>query len=1301
MADGAIKESELIQSDGSIDRIIDALEELNVGYSVLVETIRKSAKDIVNGLKSISTATEEGRKEVDMAVISANRLEKAQKELAFAMSDTGKQVAWLKSQTSSLNKETVNQRKELVAAEGSYNRLNAQLKEEIELWNSLTPAERQAADMGGELAKSIQNIRTQMQVINNEIKPAVERMSELEKAQKRLAYLQSEEGKQLLEVKRQINEIVYGRKTEKEEIDKVAQAAEKLAFARSEEFRKIQELNQQTHEQQRIVKLTNQLNNSAVGSYNQLAAQYELNKIKLNAMSAEERNAVGVGKELEEETLNIYKQMIRLQEATGNHRLSVGNYKLAWNGLGNAMNQVIRELPAATMGVNTFFLAISNNIPVLIDEIDKVRQSNKLAQAEGRATTSVIGTITKSIFSWQSALIVLLTTLSMNGKGILEWITKLIKGHKVILTSTELIKNMNKELEKTNGSYGQNVVTVQKLAREWKNLTDKKEQLRWIKDNKTEFDKLGISVNDVNDAENIFVDHTDDMIESLRLRAKAAAAMKLAADKYEESLRKMLEAEQEEYNFERITDENGNVTIKKTKKTTREKSNAWDWVVGAASQQGTYGYKPISSPGMEDVMEASANSRIQNLKDEAEAAETDADAYFQLSEAFNQEADARLKAANIEKKHKKDRERRGRQPRDITDQIWRNDLAIRKKYELSISALQRDEFQKRRIEAVDQTNQTIREMQEKFRKNQVFIDNPDGKYKALTPEQKKQIEQQQKEIGAIIENAQRKLQIELKNIEYEQQIDNLKKLRQVIDWRLDIVADEIEKEKQLRIKQLEEQESLFSTKAQSEEGGEVVVTGNLTPEQIAEFQRKRQQIIAEYDQIIYNMRKADIDAQIELVKKGTEEELKLLLQQNEIARKLALAENRAKPVEQRQSESQINAQFDKRGAQIKGRTELTNFDEMQAAADAEFNIVKRNETKITIFKLQAEQDRWRKQIQLAKEGALDWSEAQIEEAEAMVKKLQREIDEAGDFMNLVGDKGLGGALLTKLGLDDDQIAALEEAANVVIENIKAILDAEVEAAEKAAEIAQERVEAAQKAYDAEIEARNNGYAHNVATAKKELQNEKRNQAQKQRLLEDAQRRQESVETAMQAVSLVTASANLWQAFSSIPYVGPILAVAAIATMWASFAAAKIKAADVTRPSSQEYGEGGLEFLEGGSHASGNDIDLQTKNSKGKNMRAEGGEAMAIINKRNTRKYHRLLPHIVKSLNNGTFEDKFIEVFKSGDKLAQQITYHSKETDLSQLESDVRALKRNSERQFFVSSDGTVVEIKKNVTRYIH
>ena len=152
-------------------------------------------------------------------------------------------------------------------------------------------------------------------------------------------------------------------------------------------------------------------------------------------------------------------------------------------------------------------------------------------------------------------------------------------------------------------------------------------------------------------------------------------------------------------------------------------------------------------------------------------------------------------------------------------------------------------------------------------------------------------------------------------------------------------------------------------------------------------------------------------------------------------------------------------------------------------------------------------------------------------------------------------------------------------------------------AQKALEAANERVEIAKSAYEAEIEARNNGYANKVFTAKRELELEKANQLQKQKLLEEAQKRQEAVNSVTQASSLVTASANIWSSLSAIPIIGPALALAMIGTMWTSFGIAKVKARQVTTQS-EKYGEGGFEFLEGGSHASGNDINIgMTKSGK--------------------------------------------------------------------------------------------------------
>lgn len=1283
MDDGVIKVADFIQDDGTIERIIAELDNLIRKLGGVDAELRNTAKEAVKNLKDVASATQSGEAQIEQLTMVADGLAKAFANLRIAQSEAGKEMAWYKSQVSATNRETVRYRKELQMAEGSYDKINAELQEYIKLWKALTPAERSASDYGQEVAKTIQDLGQRLKDISTELAPVKERMTELQKAEEKLAYLQSEEGQKLLEVRKQISELTSGRKEQKEDIDNVTKALQALQYTYTEEYAEIQKLNAEKQKQAKIVQYTNMLNNSAEGSYDKLKAQYELNKIKLREMSQEERKSTEEGKLLELQTKDLYKALVRLQEGEGTYEQAIGKFKMQWNGLSNATTQIIRELPAAAVSLNTFFLGISNNIPILIDEIQRVREKNKLLIAEGKEAQSVMKTITASIFNWQTALVILLTVMSMHGKEIIDWTKKIITANKWIKDTTELLEDVNKELEKTTGSYGQNRASLQKLSDEWKKLTSDKDKLQFIKDHKSEIDKLDVSIRNVVDAENLFEKNTRAMIMAMQYRAKAAAAAKLAADSYEKSLREQMNAE--------TLEDNGPGTLGK--------------VVGGMSNYSLYGlwyrYYEFAKTGKwkksSDIAQDVTNEQIKLSNNAKDSYEKEGDAFTELMNIYEEEARKELRNAGIEEAHKydKDKEGRSRQGRDLTDRIWKNDLSIRKKYEMSITQLQRDEFAKRRLEAIDQTNATIREMQEKFRQNEAFIENKDGRFKPLTPEQKKQIEEQQKEIAAIIENADRKLQIDLQNIEYERQIDNLKKLREVLDWRIDTIANSIEEEKNLRLKQLEEEQERYSTKAVTSEGGEVIVTASQTPEQIAEYHKKRNDIIATYTKLEVNLYKQRIEDELELTKKGTDEELRLLIERNEAERRLALAENMLKPAGERRSEADINALYDQRQSRITGDTQLRNFDQAQQRAEAEFNIVRRSEYQITKFKLQQEKDRWKKQIALAKAGALDWSEEQIKTAEAQIKRVERELSE--NESNL--DNGLGGTLLARLGFDDKQIAALSEAADIVIQNIKSIVDAEVEAAEKAVALSEKRVAAAQSAYDAEVEARNNGYANNVATAKKELQLEKKNLREKQKALEEAQRRQEAVETAMQVSSLVTASANIWMAFSKMGPFGVAAAIAAIATMFGSFAYAKIRARQAAAASEQEYGEGGLEILEGGSHASGNDIDLHTTNSKGKNMRAEGGEALAIINKKNTRKYRRVLPNIVESLNKGNFEDKYSQAFQTGDRLATQISFNKEAADLSKLEEDVHALKKNSEERYYQGNGVTVIK-RKNVTRII-
>lgn len=1195
--DDKIKYSDIIEPDDSIEKLVKQLGELNQSYETMVNAIRAGADRIVHSLKSASGATSEGRKAIDEATASTSRLERAQNELKLALSDTGKQIAWLKAQTSDANRATVEQQRYIQQAISSYDRLKSDLKQTVELYKSLTAVERADSEMGQQLLNDILNLKNQIKALDDQMKPHIQTLSEVEKAEQRLAYLQSDEGKRLIELKAKIAELTSARKQQKATVDPLAQAQEKLAYAQSEENQQLKLYSTQIREANQIAQLQATIANSAEGSYNRLSAQYALNKIRLNQMSAAEREAADSGKKLEAETNAIYQQMIKLQEATGNYRLSVGHYQKTWDGLGISISQVVRELPAAAVSLNTFFLGISNNIPMVVDEINRLRKQNELLAAEGKEQISVTKSVVKSLFSWNTALVVLLTVFSMYGKEIIAWIDKTLAGRDAAKSFEDALEDLNSELGKgSTGAYGQQIAVLRRLSENWRDLGDNiKAQTQWIKDNEKEFGKLGITIDNINDANNAFVENTESVVAAYKARAKAEAALNIVSQQYQKLLAAENKAEAEkvrEYGF--------------FDKTMNYFKALWGGISG-----------PDSDLSLETRLKKQRQRNVESLQKDAKSLEQEVESYFNVWKFYEDQADALFKEIGLEESHKKDKKRT---PRDADDRLNTLALAAEKAYQKSRTEIERDENKKRRAEAFASFNQEIADLNDKYARIQKILKGQDEKYKELTESQKETAIKALEDIENAIENKQKGLTLSLDLLNIDVEIQKAEQLLELLEL----------------------------------EG--------------------------------------------EVSKKGSYEELSNSLKRLDVERQIALLKNAQLPEAKRQPTSAINTSFDKQKAIAVGSFSMSSFDEQQALDEAIFNEVKRSETEITRFKLEQEKARWQEQIRLAETGGLDWSQAQIDAAKATVKGIDRELSELNDFIKNIGKKGLGGTLLEKLGFDDDQVDALKDAVNIVIEQLQSIVDAEVEMSKQIVEAAEARVEAAQKAYDAEIEARNNGYANNVATARKELEQEKKNQQEKQKMLEAAQRRQESLNSITQASSLITASANLWSSFSSIPIVGPALALAAIATMWTSFATAKVKAKQVTASQSDEYGEGGLEFLEGGSHASGNDIDLGVKNKKKHRMKAEGGEALAIINKNKTRKYRKILPDVINSLNKGIFEDKYANAFNRD--ADADIFINQSNADLHKIESSLdKIIKQNGEK-IFVDGQGRTIIRNGNLTKII-
>lgn len=290
--------------------------------------------------------------------------------------------------------------------------------------------------------------------------------------------------------------------------------------------------------------------NSANDSYQEQSLQLERLRKAYRMLSTEAANSK-LGVELQKNIAALDTQVKSVDKSLGQHQRNVGNYVSTWDGMGNAINQLTREFPAFSVSLQTGFLAISNNIPILVDQISRIRKENAALREEGLKGVPVWMQIAKSALSLNTLLSVGITLLTVYGKDIFEWGKNLLSSSSSAKAASEAQRDLNsstgdyaKALKNSTSSYGENIVTLRNLQAEWNNLGDNlNKQKQFIIDNAPEFKKLDVSVTDVNDAENLLVDNTEAFINAMSLRAQAAAAQKLAQEKYTEALQKEIEAE--------------------------------------------------------------------------------------------------------------------------------------------------------------------------------------------------------------------------------------------------------------------------------------------------------------------------------------------------------------------------------------------------------------------------------------------------------------------------------------------------------------------------------------------------------------------------------------------------------------------------------------------------------------------------------------------------------------------------------------------------------------------------------------
>lgn len=180
----------------------------------------------------------------------------------------------------------------------------------------------------------------------------------------------------------------------------------------------------------------------ARGSIDEMSQALSRMRTVYRSLNESERTS-GWGQNLLKNIESLDTKVKELDATMGIHNRNVGNYASGFNMLGFQIQQVARELPSLAYGPQIFFSAISNNLPMLADEIARAKKSVDELKKAGQTFTPVWKQIASSIFSWQTLLVAGVTVLTLYGKEITSWVASLFKGKTAIDAAAATLEQFN------------------------------------------------------------------------------------------------------------------------------------------------------------------------------------------------------------------------------------------------------------------------------------------------------------------------------------------------------------------------------------------------------------------------------------------------------------------------------------------------------------------------------------------------------------------------------------------------------------------------------------------------------------------------------------------------------------------------------------------------------------------------------------------------------------------------------------------------------------------------------------------
>jgi hypothetical protein len=265
-------------------------------------------------------------------------------------------------------------------------------------------------------------------------------------------------------------------------------------------------------------------------------------------------------------------------------------------------------------------------------------------------------------------------------------------------------------------------------------------------------------------------------------------------------------------------------------------------------------------------------------------------------------------------------------------------------------------------------------------------------------------------------------------------------------------------------------------------------------------------------------------------------------------------------------------------------------------------------------------------IQRLKQSTDPLAQLEIQRLQQLIKIFRKEIDDASG-----GGEGFSiWKLLDPDGkISQDERDSIVDNVKIAVDEVSGLLDdmfsKRVADAQRTRELLDDQIGYTTDALNAEVELAKLGYANNVDAKRKELEELQKQREAAIKKEEKALKAQQAMDSAMQASSLLTASAQIIAGLTkTTPLIGLILAVGAIAAMWATFAAAKVQAAKATK-----LAEGGTGtdtgVVTGRTHKQGGERFLD-------HVEVERGEMWGVLSRRASAKYGKQFNQIVTSFN---------------------------------------------------------------------